>query len=243
MTRLGVVVPARNEEAHIAGCLAALDLAARVARLPLDVVVVLDSCDDDTFRIVHAAADDLACRVDVVRIDARQVGAARRVGVSRLLRRPGCGAQWVSTTDADTVVPADWFLRQLEHRAGGAALVVGTVHVDDWLDRGELRPHWEGDYVADRDKPASEHRHVHGANLAFDATAYLRSGGFAEVANDEDVRLVRAFQDVGDRVVWATDMSVATSARLLGRAPHGFASYLNQLAHVVDSLVPTLEVS
>lgn len=243
LSHLGVVVPARNEEAHIAGCLAALDLAARVARLPLDVVVVLDSCDDETSRSVSDVAGELTSRLHVVRVGGRRVGAARRRGVSRLLELSGGDESWVSTTDADTVVPPDWFLRQLEHRATGAALVVGTVHVDDWLDRGHLRPHWERAYGADREQLPSGHRHVHGANLAFDAAAYLRSGGFAEVANDEDVRLVQAFQDAGEPVVWASDMSAATSARRLGRAPHGFAAYLDQLAHVVEAPKPSLEMS
>lgn len=240
--RLGVVVPARNEESHIAGCLAALDLAARVATLPLDIVVVLDSCDDNTRQTVGGVAEGLSCRVHAVRIDAGRVGTARRVGVDTLLESAGGSTPWVATTDADTVVPPDWFLRQLDHRRDGASLVVGTVNVNDWLERSHLRPHWERAYRADADGPSSDHRHVHGANLSFDATAYAAAGGFDDGASDEDVRLVRAFEDAGQHVVWASDLPVTTSARGVGRAPQGFATYLNRLALVVDTSQPILEL-
>lgn len=235
VNRLGVVVPARNERDFLAGCLAALDRAAHVVRVPLEVVVVLDSCIDDSETVARAAARTLDCCVHIVTIDAGSVGTARRVGVQRLLEVLDPADDWVATTDADSVVPRSWFRRQLAHRAAGAAMVAGTVHVPEWEDRSLLRPHWELQYVADG------HRHVHGANLAFQASAYLRVGGFADVVSDEDVRLVSGFVAAGERVVWAGDLSVATSARRVGRAPGGFAHYLDQLAAQLGAGVPQLE--
>jgi hypothetical protein len=63
------------------------------------------------------------------------------------------------------------------------------------------------------------------------------------VASDEDVRLVKACRSAGASVIWASDLSVATSARRIGRAPLGFAWYLNQLAHTVDATLPNLELA
>jgi glycosyltransferase involved in cell wall biosynthesis len=237
VSRLGVVVPARNEREYLAGCLAALDRAAHVIRIPLEVVVVLDSCVDDSEAVARAAARTLACRVHVVTVDASSVGTARRVGVQRLLEILDPVDDWVATTDADSLVPRSWFRRQLAHRAAGAAMVAGTVHVPEWEDRSLLRPRWERQYLADG------HRHVHGANLSFQASAYLRVGGFADVMSDEDVRLVAAFLAAGEDVVFASDLSVATSARRDGRAPNGFAHYLNHLAGELNAPVPQLEHS
>jgi glycosyltransferase involved in cell wall biosynthesis len=230
-----VVVPARNEQSHIGGCLAALDLAARVARHSLHIVVVVDSCRDDTARVVMQVAPKLRSSVYVVQVNARRVGTARKTGVESLLRMHDPSCLWLSTTDADSTVPADWFVRQLAYRAEGAGVVVGTVHVDNWHDRGALRPHWESAYVAEHHHLADGHRHVHGANLSFSASAYLHTSGFPDVASDEDVRLVEAFRSAGETIAWANDLSVATSVRRIGRAPHGFASYLNQLAHALDA--------
>lgn len=224
LRRLGVVVPARDEQRGLRPCLEALDNAARAAARQLEAVVVLDSCLDASASVVKRTATSLSCRVHVLSIDARSVGTARRVGMARLLEILGADSDWLSTTDADSMVPRDWFRRQLAHRAAGAGLVAGTVHVPEWGSRPRLRPRWEREYTADG------HRHVHGANLSFRSSAYLRAGGFADVTSDEDVGLVRAFSDAGEHVVWASDLSVATSARRLGRAPDGFAAYLNGLA-------------
>jgi hypothetical protein len=197
---------------------------------------------------VSAAARELGSRVHAVKVDARCVGTARKVGAAALLDvmglDPFAGASgWLATTDADSLVPPDWFVRQMGYRSGGADLVVGTVHVVDWQDRSRLRPHWERAYAADHHPRAPGHRHVHGANLSFSAAAYLRAGGFADVASDEDVRLVQACRSAGASVIWASDLSVATSARRIGRAPLGFAWYLNQLAHTVDGTLPNLELA
>ena len=48
-------------------------------------------------------------------IRARNVGAARAVGMAGLLRRTAAtdpAAVWLATTDADTVVPPGWLRRQ-----------------------------------------------------------------------------------------------------------------------------------
>jgi glycosyltransferase involved in cell wall biosynthesis len=224
LPRLGVVVPACDEEARLGRCLKALDEAAHFVRARLELVVVLDACRDDSESVARAAAGTLTSRVHIVSIDARRVGTARRVGVERLLDILDPATDWASTTDADSVVPFDWFRRQLAHRAAGAGLVAGRVRVTDWEGMARLRPHWERDYLA------PGRRHIHGANLAFELGAYRRVGGFVDVTSDEDVRLVNAFAAAGEEVVWATDVSVATSARRVGRAPHGFAGFLSQLA-------------
>ncbi|NPT39334.1 glycosyltransferase, partial [Paraburkholderia xenovorans] len=54
---IGVIVPAHNEEALLAPCLAALIEASRhaeLARETVRIVVVLDDCDDFTGAIARA---------------------------------------------------------------------------------------------------------------------------------------------------------------------------------------------
>jgi hypothetical protein len=121
-------------------------------------------------------------------------------------------------------VPAHWLSAQLEHVCKGASVVVGTVRVGDWAERPpDVRRRAEAEYVA------NGHHHVHGANLSFTAAAYRRSGGFPALSSDEDVALVHAFERAGETLVWATDLAVHTSGRRLGRAPGGFAAYLDGL--------------
>jgi hypothetical protein len=110
------------------------------------------------------------------------------------------------------------------------ACLAGTVTVKDWGDRSCT--------VADRagyDYRAHPHRHVHGANLSFAASAYCAGGGFPPVSCHEDVGLVDAFRANNEPITWATEIPVVTSARRHARAPLGFASYLSSLEQSLQS--------
>lgn len=224
-----VVVPAHNEEQLIGDTLDSLTAAACHAGVTLRLVVVADSCTDDTAAIAtgHGA--------DVIAISALCVGAARRAGFAHVLGS-GCAAgsgratpsggipDWCATTDADTVVPLDWFSRQEAHRDRGADVVSGTVTLRAEGDRPGHHGAWLEVY--ERRIGSASHSHVHGANLSFTTAAYQSLGGFRPVASGEDVDLVRRAERAGLSVVWALDVKVETSARLLGRAPAGVAADL-----------------
>ena len=74
------------------------------------------------------------------------------------------------------------------------------------------------------------HSHVFGANLGFTAEAYIKGGGVPTMTTGEDQALWEAFRSSGSRAVSVTGDPVATSARLVGRAPGGFAALLAGLA-------------
>ena len=73
------------------------------------------------------------------------------------------------------------------------------------------------------------HSHVHGANLGFRASAYLKAGGFPEKPTAEDHAFVTALTACGCRVLRTRALPVVTSARREARAPNGFSRYLAEL--------------
>ncbi len=78
--RMAVVVPAYNEAETLGACLAAIQQA--IAQLPpavseVKVLVVLDSCDDQSVEIVQQAGIDYLC------CEVRCVGKARDLGGAR----------------------------------------------------------------------------------------------------------------------------------------------------------------
>jgi glycosyltransferase involved in cell wall biosynthesis len=222
---IGIAVPAHNEEALLAACLAALLAAAGAPGLggeAVTVVVVLDACDDASGAVVgrHGPLFEAAgVALECIEVDARSVGAARAAGARRLL---ALGARWLAFTDADTRVAPQWLAQQL---ALDADVVCGTVAVDDWSAHAgradALRAHFDGFYQ-DRDG----HRHIHGANLGVSAAAYRAAGGFEAVSCHEDVLLVKALEDVGARFAWSARPRVFTSARRDARARDGFGDTL-----------------
>jgi glycosyltransferase involved in cell wall biosynthesis len=223
LTRFAVVVPAYDEEELLPACLAALSAcAAPVAPLPVELIVAADSCTDHTIEAARAVG------ATVIEVAVRNVGAARAAGMDHALRH-GPDGLWLATTDADSRVPAGWLSAHLRYRAEGAQLVVGTVAVDDWARWPEsVRGTYDARYRAGIG--ASGHRHVHGANLGCDATAYENAGGFAPLPHDEDRDLVARMLGAGARVRYDVHRPVITSARLAARAPDGFAAFLGELA-------------
>jgi glycosyltransferase involved in cell wall biosynthesis len=221
---VGVIVPAHDEQELLPACLASLRHAARALHgTPVHLVVVADACRDRTAAAAQRGG------ASVVRIGARNVGAARAAGAYKVLRRAAHldpADIWLATTDADTTVPASWLRQQARYASQGWDAVAGTVRVADWSGyqpetRAQFREHY--------DSGPGPHSHVHGANLGVRASAYLTAGGFPAVPTAEDHGLVAALTAGGSRVLRTRTLSVVTSARRAARAPHGFGHYLAEL--------------
>ncbi len=230
---IGVIVPAHNEQDLLPSCLASLRRAARA--LPgtaVHLIVVADACQDRTAEVARRGG------ASVVTLSARSAGAARAAGAREVLRRTGQldpARVWLATTDADTLVPAYWLRQQACYAGQGWDAMVGTIRVADWSSypagtRSLFRERYERD---EREQPydggGNQHTHVHGANLGFRASAYLRAGGFPALATAEDHALVEALTAAGSRVLRTRALPVVTSARRESRAPDGFSQYLRQL--------------
>ncbi|WP_432570344.1 glycosyltransferase [Kineococcus sp. SYSU DK005] len=218
--RVVVVVPARDEEASLPGCLAALRRAAGACPVPVRVVVVADRCSDATADLAAAGG------ARVMLSSAGRVGAARAAGVAVALReQAGTDARgtWVACTDADSRVPAGWLRHHAAAAGAGADLLLGTVRLAGpaWRDAA-----WRAAYARGLE-PGGGHRHVHGANLGVRAATYLAAGGFAPVAAHEDHLLAAAVRALPRaRVVASSAFPVLTSGRWHGRAPRGVAADL-----------------
>ncbi len=227
-----VVVPVHDEESLLAPTLEALARAGACVRqrhqgLAVRTTLVLDRCTDGSEAVARGHG------ADVVLVDAGCVGAARGAGLDRVAVLRGAAPAhrvWVASTDADTVVPDDWLLTQVE-RARHHDLLIGPVRPDpQGIGAGALAE-WER-----RHPPGSFH--VHGANLGFRLSAYQAVGGFAPVPEHEDVLLVSALQAAGFR--WSTGPGVVTSSRTAGRTPGGFAGYLAALSRDAARAATTL---
>jgi glycosyltransferase involved in cell wall biosynthesis len=213
---IGVVIPAHDEESLISACLYSVQRAARCRRLrePVYIVVAADACKDRTESMARRAG------AYTIRLDARNVGAARRLGACEAL---AAGARWLAFTDADTRVAPDWLSAQLEERSD---VVCGTVEVEDWSAHST---HVRQQHLATY-QDRHGHRHIHGANLGVDAEHYRRAGGFPPLRCHEDVALVQQLQRQGARIAWSARPRVLTSARHDHRAPQGFGATLLRMA-------------
>jgi Glycosyl transferase family 2 len=232
ITAIGIVIPARNEQAHISRCLDAIRGAvthlrtSTYTKIGIQTVVVLDSCTDRTADIVSRYSE-----VDAVAADLGAVGAARALGTQALLSTSTDPPQhlWLANTDADSAVPAEWLTYMIGQAHRGADLVLGTVKPDATATQ-RLRRAWNV-----RHSDGDGHPHVHGANLGIRSSAYLTLGGWSHGASGEDASLARAASaDPTMRALRSSAIPVVTSGRLTGRAPGGFAHYLQMLTHDIE---------
>lgn len=220
---VGVIIPARNEQATIAKCIRTILASlvhARVGQAWL--VVVADGCTDETVPVARRALGEQG---EVVELNARSAGAARREGVARVLRHFSGVAParlWLANTDADTHVTDDWITVQLALADSGVAGVAGIVRLDDG---GTAAAHalYRATYET---RPDGTHSHVHGANLSMRADAYLDVGGWRDLALAEDHCLWGRLRRRGWRISSPVTSVVITSPRLHGRARGGFADTL-----------------
>jgi cellulose synthase/poly-beta-1,6-N-acetylglucosamine synthase-like glycosyltransferase len=242
---VAVVVPAHNEQDHIGACVHAIRRAAahpELSGVAVHLVVVLDDCQDATAlraeEALGAQPGALAARAGaltatLVPVSVRNVGLARALGVTHVFFRLGTidpEAVWLATTDADSVVPANWLAHHLELRRQGADGCAGTVEVDSWDEHPQsARERFEALYRPDG-QLGFGHPHVHGTNLGVSMAAYLDVGGFPPLVTAEDHALWQALAAAGRRLVATPTAPVTTSGRRHGRSPAGFADTLVRLA-------------
>jgi len=220
---VAVLVPVRNEEALLPRLITSIDECLRETRssrpdLAISVTFSLDECTDGSAELIGEAGYQAVRPPHTGVGTARQTAAAYAIEAVANSSRPGL---WLANTDADSVVPRNWLLHQVELADGGADVVIGIVQPVG-LDE-DRRLAWEATH-----RGGQALGHVHGANLGIRASTYLAAGGFEAVGEHEDVDLARRAALVGGQSVATDAHPVLTSGRLVGRTAGGYAGYLRE---------------
>lgn len=237
-----VVVPARDEEEEIAGCLRSVATAAGRVDRPVVVAVVLHRCTDRTAEeVADVARAHPGVHWVTVESDAGSLGGARGDGVAAgrahdAVARLSPATLWLASTDADSRVLDGWLTEQRTLADRGLDLVLGTVEPRD--DGSEAATLWHAQHHL-----TEGHLGIHGANLGVRLSAYDAAGGFPALDDGEDVQLTHAVRDVAGAPWTSTDRTrVLTSSRRQGRAGRGFAGFLRRLDDAVATFGATSEL-
>ncbi|WP_066287485.1 glycosyltransferase [Arthrobacter sp. B6] len=234
--QVAVVVPVHNEEQYLPRALTGIRTAVNALQanrlhVTATIVVVLDSCTDGS-RGIAARFTAVDTRFRALEVDFRSVGKSRRAGVEAFLASypraatpppgtPRSSRLWLANTDADSCVPVNWLIRQVELADAGADAVLGSVEPDPEGTDPEILKRWHARH------PFQEHHpHVYGANFGVRGSAYELSGGFPRQRSHEDRALVEQVRRHGLMVRATDSIRVLISGRIHARAPHGFAAYL-----------------
>jgi len=219
--RLAVLLPVRDEAAHVAGCLSALLAAADAWPEPdrVRVLVLDDGSTDGTAALLSEYAADP--RVEVLTGTERPAGwlgkpwACEQLGRAALAR----GADVLVFVDADVRL-APWALTSSVAllRDSGLDLVCPYPRqVADGVLERLVQPLLQWSWMSTlplglaETSPRPSLVAANGQLLVVDAAAYATTGGHAAVAGEvvEDVALLRALKTVGGRGVVTEGSAVA----------------------------------
>jgi hypothetical protein len=239
-----VAIPAKNEAERIGDCLTALN---DQQHCPDAVVLLVNNSTDATEAIARALVPRLRYRLDVVSRDLppgqANAGCARRLAMQ--LAADLAGPRGILlTTDADTIVSADWVRRNLAASRDGADVVCGRVVVDP-REAALIPAHLHEDdarecaliglvddiaWTLDPEfhDPPPRHTEASGASLAVSVAAFRRAGGIPAIPSGEDRAFVASLWRMDARVRHDPGINVVVSGRIVGRAEGGMADAIRR---------------
>jgi cellulose synthase/poly-beta-1,6-N-acetylglucosamine synthase-like glycosyltransferase len=199
LPRVAVLVPARNEANNILDCLESL-VKLNYPKEQLEIWIGNDASTDQTALLVQSYANQYA-HIHLYEV-TDNLGSAKAKGnvLAHLVNE--CTAEYIFVTDADIVVSPDWIAHLLpflcQEKMG---MVSGTTVVDG----NSFFEKWQGlewtlgnGHIIGLDRLGLKSTAV-GNNMAFTRTAYLATGGYAQMpfSVTEDFQLFKAIRKCG----------------------------------------------
>ena len=164
------------------------------------------------------------------------VGLARKIGADVALAWIADGSvetPLIWSTDADVVVPPDYFTRPLEASLDASAFVFPFTHrlEGDASQRAAMRSYdqYLRYYLDGLRRAGSPYAfHTIGSTLCIGATAYAQVRGFPKRQAGEDFYLLNKLAKVGS-IVTLTGQPIELSGRISDRVPFGTGAAVRQI--------------
>lgn len=195
-TRIGVIIPARNEEDAIALCLQGL-LAQDYPKDLLQIIVVDDHSDDATAAI----AENLGARVLRMADFPEPEGQAFKKYALQKGIEAATAAELILTTDADCTAGPQWLktVAAFYEKESPAAIIapVRFTPTADWLDIFQTLDFASMQGITAAVNTLGIGTMANGANLAFSRKAFEAVGGYegtTHLATGDDYLLVHKMQ-------------------------------------------------
>lgn len=193
---ISFIIPAHNEAASIAACIAAIREAVATVSTPFEIIVVNDASTDDTAKLAEQNG------AKVISVSHRHIAATRNSGAR------AAQGEILFFIDADTLINSRYLTAALTALAKGAIGGGGVPAFDKplplWASLG-YPFFWAAIKVL---------RQPGGSSLFCTRTAYLATGGFNETYYAaEDALFVSALKKQGRFALAATVLTSGRKAR------------------------------
>lgn len=234
-TTISVLIPARNEEKNIPGCLASLSHQSYPRHL-FEVIVLDDHSSDGTVSAVRCFAGDLRLRclpmAEVPRPES--VTAHKKFAIDTGVR--AAGGDLIVTTDADCVFHPDWLSTIAAfYEDRDAAFIAAPVRIggEGRATGGLLGIFQTLDFITLQGITGAAvdrrwHSMCNGANLAYAKTAFEEAGGFRGIdsipSGDDMMLMHKIFLLHSEKVFFLKSPGAIVTTRPVS----GWAAFVHQ---------------
>ncbi|PZD94080.1 hypothetical protein DNH61_19160 [Paenibacillus sambharensis] len=222
--RLSVLIPARNEEKRLPGCLESL-IAADPELKDIEILVLDDRSDDGTARVARSyAAKDARIRL----LDGMQLPAGWAGKCHACMQLAGqASGNWLLFMDADARVERGALSRAAaaaEHAGSGMITGFPYQETGSWLERlvvpmmgFTIACHLPIRLIADSQSPMFAA--AHGAWIMLDTKLYHSIGGHASIRDElvDDMALAKCVKRAGGKLL-LTDVRGIVRMRMYSNA-------------------------
>jgi glycosyltransferase involved in cell wall biosynthesis len=263
-TRVGVIVPVRNEAENLIQTLDALRIQEDASGLPLvnslyEVLVLVNNCTDDSYSIACEYKSKYpefglhVANIDLPPAEAN-IGTVRRLLMDEACRRLMLTQNHntvIASTDGDSFVDCRWIHHIITEIDKGNDAVGGRIltkpgdgyarmhHLRDVTYRCLLT---KAEAMLDpiENDPEPDHFQYFGANMAVTCRMYEKVGGLPQVPYLEDIAFYKALLLHDARVRKSLMVKVYTSVRTNGRVEVGFSEQLKKWMQEDQANIPQM---
>ena len=247
-----VIVPAKDESAHIISTLEALRNQYNTDGQPLshnvyEVLLLTNNCSDDTYRLAKEYQQQYPgfrlyiADIMLGKMDAH-IGTVRRLLMDEAFRRHTQNGNdgLILSTDSDTEVDARWISGTIREMSLGYDAVGGRILARNAKVEGRhyylldtayrcLAARAEAMINGEESCAKTSHFQCFGASLAVRCSAYQRAGRLPVIPFLEDEAFSRALYRVDARIKKSSAVKVYTSSRIQGKVRAGLSVHLAHL--------------
>ena len=223
LTRISVIIPARNEEENIAACLDSINAQSYPKEL-FEVLVVDDHSTDNTAAVIKTYSEQHVKLISLKDfLDESELNSYKKKAIEIAIGQST--GELIVTTDADCIVPVNWLQTiaafYAQYQPEFIVMSVGIRHANSIRQNspcGEFLQIFQSlDFMTLQGiTGASVHKKTHsmcnGANLAYTKKAFEEVGGFTgidHIASGDDMMLMhKIYKRYPDQVMFLKSKEV-----------------------------------
>jgi cellulose synthase/poly-beta-1,6-N-acetylglucosamine synthase-like glycosyltransferase len=229
ITKISVIIPARNEEKNIGDCLYSITNQSYPKEL-VEIIVVDDHSTDKTAEIITSYASQKVKLISLKDHVTGQLNSYKKKAIEIAVQQST--GDLIVTTDADCIVPENWLNTIAtfyeEHEAAFIAAPVSIDCSSRFIELFQALDFMTLQGITGASVHKRFHTMCNGANLAYKKSAFYEVNGFAgidSIASGDDMLLMhKIYERYPEKVLFLKSKEVIVQTQPV----HSISQFFNQ---------------